>query len=183
MSKVFVELSMSLDGFVNDVNGSVEALYPDLGELRNSEMLQEAMDKTGAVIMGRHSYEMANGDFTGYEYQVPLFIVTHEVPKTVFKGENGQLSFNFVTDGIVSAVRQAKAAAGDKDVTLVGGPDIIQQLLKAGLMDELQLGIMPVFLGSGLRLFEEITDGVKLEKVKLIESPGGRTDIYFHIVR
>ena len=184
MGKVVGGMTISLDGFVNDRNGSVAALYPDLGELGQTDMLQEAIKKTGAVIMGRYTYEMANGDFTGYEYQVPLFIVTHQAPTRVFKGENGKLSFHFVTDGIESAVRQAKAAAGDKDVTVVGGPNLIQQLVEAGLIDELEIGIMPVLLGDGSRLFDQLsTQSVQLEKVKLVETAGGRTDIFFRVLK
>ncbi len=184
MGKVTGGMTISLDGFVNDRNGSVGALYPDLGELANAEALREAMIATGAVVMGRHTYDMANGDFTGYEYQVTLFVVTHDVPATVAKGENGKLKFVFVTEGFESAVKQAKAAAGDKDVTIVGGASAIQQCLKEGLIDELQIGVMPVLFGEGLRLFEDLADSnIKLEKTKLIESPAGRTDIYFRVLK
>ncbi len=184
MGKVTGGMTMSLDGFVNDRNGSVAALYPDLGELANAEALMEAIKATGAVVMGRHSYDMANGDFTGYEYQVTLFVVTHDVPATVAKGENGKLKFVFVTDGFESAIKQAKAAAGDKEVTIVGGASAVQHCLKDGLIDELQIGVMPVLLGEGLHLFDNLADAnIKLEKVKLIESPAGRTDIYFRVVK
>ena len=111
MTKVIGGMNMSLDGFVNDRNGSVSRLYPDMQAMVESEVLQEAMRTTGAVLMGRHSYDMGNGDFTGYEFQVPLFVVTHNAPDQVAKGENDKLSFTFVTDGIESAVNQAKAAA------------------------------------------------------------------------
>ena len=184
MGKVVGGMTMSLDGFVNDRNGSVGALYPDLGELAETDMLQESMQKTGAVVMGRHAYEMANGDFTGYEYQVPIFVVTHEVPQKVAKGENGKLKFNFITDGVESAMKQAKAAAGEKDVTVIGGAKTIQECLKAGLLDELEIGIMPVLLGDGLRLFEHLSaQQIQLEKIKLIESPAGRADIFFRVVK
>ncbi len=184
MGKVTGGMTISLDGFVNDKNGSVAALYPDLGALADAEALQEAMKATGAVVMGRHSYDMANGDFTGYEYQVPIFVVTHDIPKKVAQGENGKLKFHFVTDGFESAVKQAKAAAGDRDVTMIGGASAVQQCLKAGLIDELQIGVMPVLLGNGLRLFENLENAnIKLEKTKLIESPAGRTDIYFRVVK
>ena len=184
MGKVVGGMTISLDGFVNDRNGSVGALYPDLGELAQTDMLKEALRMTGAVVMGRYSYEMANGDFTGYEYQVPLFVVIHEAPERVAKGENENLKFNFVTDGVESAFKQAKAAAGDKDVTVVGGANIMQQALKAGLVDELQIGIMPILLGDGLRLFDHLSsEQIKLEKIKLIESAGGRTDIYFRVLK
>src|SRR5882724_8517769 len=108
MGKVVGGMTMSLDGFVNDRNGSVGALYPDLGELAQTDMLQESMQSTGAVVMGRHAYDMANGDFTGYEYQAPIFVITHAAPPTVAKGENEKLKFNFVLDGVENAVAKAK---------------------------------------------------------------------------
>ncbi len=184
MGKVVGGMTMSLDGFVNDRNGSVGALYPDLAELGQTDMLQEAIQNTGAVVMGRYTYEMANGDFTGYEYQVPIFVVVHEAPPKAAKGENEKLKFNFVTDGVESTFKQAKAAAGSKDVTLVGGANIIQACLKAGLLDELQIGIMPVILGEGLPLFDHLSaHQIKLEKTQLIESPAGRTDIFFRVIK
>ena len=184
MGKVVGGMTMSLDGYVNDRDGSVGALYPDLGELDATDMLQESIRNTGAVVMGRHSYDMANGDFTGYEYQVPIFVITHEAPKKAAKGENDKLKFNFVTEGVKSAYEQAKAAARGKDVTVIGGANIIQRSLMAGLIDELQIGIMPVLLGSGLRLFDHLAKSqIKLEKIRLIESAGGRSDIYFRVVK
>ncbi|MEO8609447.1 MAG: dihydrofolate reductase family protein [Chloroflexota bacterium] len=183
MAKVMVGMTMSLDGFVQDQNGSVGRLYPDLADLRTSELLQDAMKATGAVAMGRQTYDMAQGDFTGYEYQVPIFVLTHEAPKTVAKGENDKLKFSFVTDGIESVIQKAKAAAGSKDVTVVGGANFVQELLKAGLVDQLEVGIIPVFFGSGLRFFENLADEqVKLEKVKVIET-GARTDLIFRVVK
>jgi dihydrofolate reductase len=92
------------------------------------------------------------------------------------------LTFTFVTEGIESAIRQAQAAAGDKDVTVVGGASTFQQCLKAGLVDELQLDIMPVLLCKGLRLFEHLEDlqPLELEKVKVVES-SMRTYLGFHM--
>ena len=81
-------------------------------------------------------------DFTGYEFQVPIFVVTHRPPKAVAKGENGKLSFEFVGD-VDSAVQKAKKTAGSKDVTVVGGASIAQQCITSGLADELQIGIVP----------------------------------------
>src|SRR5512134_3586317 len=126
-------MTISLDGFVNDRNGSVSRLYPDLAALGETESLQEAIKTTGAVVMGRHAYDMAQGNFTGYEFQVPIFVVTHHVPETAAKGENDQLKFHFVTDGFESAIEQAKAAAGDKNVTLIGGANAAQQCIRTGL--------------------------------------------------
>lgn len=178
MGKVIGGMTLSLDGFVNDRNGSVSRLYPDLEALRETEFLQESMKNTGAVVMGRHAYDMANGDLTGYEYQVPIFVLTHHAPEHPPKGQNENLTVTFVTDGIKSAVEKAKAAAGNKDVTVIGGANTIQQCIKAGLLDELEIGIMPVMLGEGLRLFEHLEE-CALEKIKVMESPGGRIDISY----
>jgi dihydrofolate reductase len=182
MAKVIGGMAMSLDGFVNDRDGSVERLYADFEALRESEVMQQSMATTGAVIMGRRSYEMGQGDYTGYEYQVPIFVVTHEAPNTVAKGENDQLSFTFVTDGVESAVAQARAAAGDRNVTVVGGADTVQQLLRAGLLDELEVSIVPVLLGEGLRLFEHLGETIELEQKGIIETPG-RIDLTYRVVK
>lgn len=99
MAKVIVGMTTSLDGFVNDRNGSVERLYPDLEALRKTEFLREVIGYTSAVVMGRRAYDMANGDFTGYEFQVPIFVVTHRPPKEVPQGQNKNLSVTFVTEG------------------------------------------------------------------------------------
>lgn len=116
MAKVTGGMAMSLDGFVTDRNGSVGALYPDMDAMHKLDYMQEAMRDTGAVIMGRHTYDMSSGDFTDYEFQVPLHVVTHHAPEKRAKGENGKLSLVFVTDGVESAVQKAKAAAGDDKI-------------------------------------------------------------------
>src|SRR5262245_46153702 len=139
MGQVIVGMTMSLDGYINDQNGSVSRLYPDMYALRETEEMQEAMRTTGAVVMGRRTYDMANGDFTDYEFQTPIFVVTNHPPEKAAKGENENLKFIFVTDGIESAIAQAKAAAGDKNVVVVGGASTIQQIIKAGLADTLEL--------------------------------------------
>ena len=181
MAKVIGGMTISLDGFINDRTGSVERLYPDLAELRESEMLKESMRNTGAVVMGRRAYDMAQGDLTGYEYQVPIFVLTNQPPAQPPKGQNESLTVHFVSDGIESAIQQAKAAAGEKDITIVGGASTSQQLLKAGLLDELQIGIMPVLLGEGQRLFEALgIEPVELEKIRVFES-GQRVDLLYRI--
>jgi dihydrofolate reductase len=158
MSKVVLGMTISLDGFVNDRSGSVAALYTDLADWRETDLGKESIQNTGAVVMGRNSYAMSEDPdwFAGnYEYQVPIFVLTHEPPGKHPK-ETDQLTFTFVTDGIESAVRQAKAAAGDKEVNIIGAASTAQQCLKAGLADELHVDIMPVFLGGGLRPFEDL---------------------------
>ena len=177
---------MSLDGFINDRNGSVAALYPDLDTWRYSEPGQESIQNTGAVLMGRNSFAMAADPDSladDYEYQVPIFVLTHQSPKKHPK-ENNQLTFTFVTDGIESAIRQAKAAAGDRDVTVIGAPNTAQQCLRARLADELHIDIMPLLLGGGQRFFESTNEEqIRLERLKVIELPSGRTHLRFRIVR
>ncbi|RPI98778.1 MAG: dihydrofolate reductase, partial [Chloroflexi bacterium] len=174
---------LSLDGFASDPHGDLIQLYPDLRELRNTEMLQEEIRTTGAVVMGRHSYNMGDPDSfaDNYEYQVPIFVLTHHVPEKKPK-EAQALTVTFVTDGVESAVAQAKAAAGDRNVILIGA-STNQQCINAGLCDELHIGIMPVLLGDGLRLFEHIDlTRIRLEKFRVFES-GQRTDIWFRVIR
>jgi dihydrofolate reductase len=183
MAKVVAGMVMSLDGFVQDREGSVARLYPDFAAMRESEALQEAIATTGAVVMGRRSYEMAQGDFTGYEFQVPIFVVTHSAPGRVAKGENGRLSFTFVTDGIASAINRAQAAAGEQDVTIIGGANTIQQCLNAGLVDELRVDVCPVLLGAGLRLFEHLAvQRIHLEQISAQAGPV-TIDLRFRVVK
>lgn len=177
-------MTMSLDGFINDSNGSAESLNPDFPELLESPLLKQQIQNTGAVIMGRGVYEMAD-PFTwvndDYEFQVPIFILTHISPEKYPKG-NEQLSLTFVTDGVESAISQAKKAAGDKDVLIIGGAKTIQQCLNSGLCHELQVDIMPSLLGSGLRLFENIdASKIKLERISVEEVAHFRTTITFKI--
>jgi dihydrofolate reductase len=161
MGNVVLGMTMSLDGFINDQHGSVARLYPDLDELRNTEPLQESIRTTGAVVMGWNAFAMAEDpdSYAGnYEFQVPIFVLTHEPPKKQPK-ETEDLTFTFVTDGIESAIKQAKAAAGGQDVTIIGGASVAQQAINAWVVDELQIDIMPVLLSDGLRFFEDIHMG------------------------
>lgn len=177
---------MSLDGFINDRNGSVEALYPDLADWRETELGRESIQDTGAVVMGRNSFAMAEDPdllAENYEYQVPIFVLTHQPPKKKPK-ETDQLTFTFVTDGLESAVQQAKRAAGNKDVNIIGAANTAQQCLQACLADELHVDIMPVLLCGGLRLFENISaENIQLEKIKVVELPAGRTHLRFRFVK
>ena len=185
MSNVIVGMTVSLDGFIQDRHGSVGALYPDLATLRTTVPMQEAIHNTGAVVMGWNAFAIAKDPdlYAGnYEFQVPIFVLTHSVPHRHPK-ETDQLSFTFVTDGIERVVQQAKAAAGPKDVTVIGGATTVQQCLNAGIVDELHLDMMPVLLGSGRRLFESIaTDQIRLERTNVVALPAGRTHLRFRLV-
>lgn len=185
MGKVIVGMAVSLDGFVNDSEGSVDKLYSDFEELHNVPSFQQMIKDTGAVIMGRNVYEMADPFSWAndeYEFQTPIFVLTHTPPDKYPKG-NGKLSFTFVTDGIESAVAKAKKAAGKKDIQVIGA-NTIQQCLNARLCDELQIDIMPVLIGKGRKLFENIdTDKIKLERIKTEEATSMRTSLTFKVVK
>lgn len=183
MGNVIIGATLSLDGFMNDRHGDVGRLYPDFAALHETEMLREEIRTTGAVVMGRRSYDMAQGDLTGYEYQVPIFVLTHHIPEQQARGLNEQLTLTFVTDGIESALGKARAAAGDKHVMVVGGANTAQQCLQAGLVDEIHIGIVPVFLGQGLRFFDAlVNEETKLERIRIFESPT-RTDLWFRVLK
>lgn len=181
MGKVMAGMTMSLDGFMNaeSVNGDFELLL-------QAPSFKEMLENTGAVIMGRNVYEMAdpflwiNDD---YEFQCPLFIMTHNPPEKYPEG-NEKLSVNFVTDGIESAIKKAKVAAGDKMVQIIGGAVVIQQALNSGLVDEFGVDIMPVLLGDGLRLLENLdTDKIKLERISVSETTPMRTSIMYKVAK
>jgi dihydrofolate reductase len=176
MGKVILGVTISLDGFAEDINGSVGKLYPDLDALRETEVLKQSILSTGSVVMSKKEFTMADDPdwFAGnYEYQVPIFVFTDEAPEKRPK-ETGKITFTFVTDGIESAIRQAKSAAGDKDVTIIGSAGTTQESLRTGLADELHVDIIPVFLKAGFRPFEGLDDRVfDLERVKSVELAGG----------
>ena len=184
MSRVIVGMTISLDGFVADESGSAARLYPDLEALRGTDFMDGIVEETGSVVMGKRAFEMGDPDsFVGnYEFQVPIFVLTHEPPEVMPK-QDERLTFTFVTDGVESAIEQAKVAAADKAVQVVGGVDVAQQLLTAGLADELHLDVMPVLLGAGLRFFPSSGLGqVRLEKIG-VQEVGARTSLRFRIAR
>jgi len=182
MASVIAGTAMSLDGFNADPNGGVELLYSDFTDLLGSSYMTSTIAQTGAVIMGRKTFAMGDPDsYVGaYEFQVPIFVVTHHPPRIASK-QDARLTFTFVSDGVESAVAQAKAAAGDKAVQVVGSASVIRQLLAAGLVDELHIDIMPVLLGDGLRLFETLDPTrVRLHKQEVLEV-GARTCLRFRV--
>ncbi|MGH3036838.1 MAG: dihydrofolate reductase family protein [Gaiellaceae bacterium] len=183
MARVIVGMTTSLDGFVADASGSASRLYPDLAGLQGTVYMNEAIEETGAVLMGKRTFEMGDPDsYVGsYEFQVPIVVLTHEPPQVAPK-QDEQLTFTFVTDGLAAAVAQATDAAGDKAVQVVGGVDVSRQLLRAGLADELRLDLMPVLLGAGLRFFEDgdLEHHVRLENIGVREV-GARTSLRFRV--
>jgi dihydrofolate reductase len=215
MTKLTVDISMSLDGFIAGPDPSLDQPLGEGGDRLhewalglkawrerhglsggdtnpNDGVMEEALANTGATIMGRRMYSGGAGSWQddprsdgwwGDEppFRQPVFILTHHAREPVTK--EGGTTFNFVTDGIEAALDQARAAAGDKNVLVAGGADAVQQYLKAGLLDELQIHLIPVFLGSGVRLFDGLgTDQIQLEGIRVIESPGV-THIKFRVVK
>jgi dihydrofolate reductase len=179
MANVVAGMTVSVDGFVADRDGSSDVLYPDLEALHGTPYMDAMIAETGAVVMGRRAFEMADDPdwFVGnYEFQVPIFVLTHHPPATT-PAQDEHLTFTFVTDGVESAIRQAKLAAGDRNVTVVGGADTTRQVVTAHLADELRLDVMPIMLGDGLRLFEGTPVQV-LEKIA-VEEIGARTSLRF----
>ncbi|MER7803086.1 dihydrofolate reductase family protein [Streptomyces parvulus] len=141
-------------------------------ENRDSELVREWFDATGAVVMGRTMYDLGE-EFWGDNppFRTPVFVLTHRPRPTLVK--EGGTTFHFVTEGIHSALERARAAAGHRNVDIGGGADTVRQYLAAGLVDELQLHVVPVLLGGGLRLFEGLGDAGRrdLEQVGAVETP------------
>jgi len=184
MGRVILGVSISLDGYAEDIRESVGALYPDLDILRVTEFMAESIQTTGAVVMSKKEYEMAEDPdlyADGYEYQVPIFVFTDKAPEKHPK-ETDQLSFTFVTNGVEEAIIQAKAAAGVKDVNIIGSAVTTPLCLNTRLVDELQIDIIPIFLKAGYRPFESIENvDIKLERSLVLELPAGRTHIRYII--
>ena len=211
MSSVTCQISISLDGFVAGPNQSTENPIGEGGERlhewafatdtwreqhgsgggeRNAdaEVAEEVVQDVGAYIMGRKMFGGGDGPWDetwrGWwgedpPFHVPVFVLTHH-PRKPLPTEGGT-TFTFVTDGIESALEQARTAAGDKDVMIAGGASAVQQYLAAGLLDELYLHIVPILLGAGERLLEGVGDP-RLEPVKVIASPAA-THVKYRVVR
>ncbi|HEX3832694.1 MAG TPA: dihydrofolate reductase family protein [Solirubrobacteraceae bacterium] len=163
------------------------------GEVNESTpIFEESCENIGAGVMGRNMFGPVRGGAWGDEqwtgwwgddppYHYSVFILTH-YPRDPVEMEGGA-TFNFVTDGIESALEQATKAAGGKDVRLWGGGNIAQQYLAAGLLDELELHVVPVLLGDGARLFDNLGDAeVRLAQVRSVEAPGV-THLKYRVVR
>lgn len=147
----------------------------------DADVMSEALGKAGATIMGRRMFSGGGGPWAedpnpdawwGEDppFHHPVFVLTHHEREPVSK--SGGTTFTFVTGGIRAALEQAIDAAGQKDVAIAGGANVIQQYLNAGLVDELQIHIAPVLLGGGVRLFEDVEKApVVLEYARMVESP------------
>jgi dihydrofolate reductase len=202
MSKVRVHISMSLDGYVAGPNQSEQNPLGEGGEQLHdwvtrlkawrelhgmeggednvsSAIVQEEKDNVGAEIMGRGMFGPPEGgpwveSWHGWwgedpPFHKPVFVVTHHEREPLRLSDT---TYSFVTDGIESALAQAREAAGDKDVFIGGGASIINQYLAAGLVDEIELHVVPLVLGSGARLLEGVGPEIKLEQLRAVEAPG-----------
>jgi dihydrofolate reductase len=169
MSKVVALMSMSLDGYVADASDGVDEVFDWYfsGDVEvptptseftfrvsppSAEHLRSLMAETGAMLTGRRTFERADGWGGRHPFDVPAFVVTHQVPEGWPRPGS---TVQFVTDGIESAVARAKAAAGPKSVG-VHGAQTIQQCLDAGLLDEIHVDLAAVLLGEGVRLFDDL---------------------------
>lgn len=192
MGKVTFNMTMSLDGFVAGPNDSPENGLGDGGEglfnwyfggdteillsegtpplkvsKQSADILQSAIKTYGAGVWGRKTFDIAHA-WGGNPPGSPAFIVTHNVPQEWVKEGS---PFIFVTDGVESAIHQAKQAAGDKDVVICTA-NILQQALKAGLVDEIHVEVSPILIGGGVSLFDRLGTGpINLECIRAIQEP------------
>jgi dihydrofolate reductase len=189
MSRVMTSMSMSLDGFVTGPDDSRENPFGKGGDVLHDwlfknksdedvAILTEMINDNGAVVMGRWSFDKCvdvwgpNGPVDGG----PCFVVTHNAPT-----ESYPSGYKFVTDGVASAIEQAKAAAGDKVVGLHGAT-MPQQALELGLLDEIHIAVVPVLLGGGTRMFDHLGGAITLERTRVVDSPGA-THLFYKVVR
>jgi dihydrofolate reductase len=191
MALVICDMSISLDGYVTGPNDSRENPFGDGAEMLHDWMfgaatdedraiLQEMVDGADAVVMGRKSFDKNEGD-GGWGYGGPLgdtpcFVVTHNKPTTSYPSV-----YTFVTDGVVSAIEQAKNAAGDRVVGLHGAT-VMQQALPLGLVDEIRVHVIPVLLGGGTPLFGTLDSPITLERTQALVTPAA-THIGFRVAR
>jgi dihydrofolate reductase len=142
----------------------------------DKELLDDAFGRVGAIVGGRNTYEAAEAWGGHNPFGVPFFIVTHRLENTP-----AGAGFTFV-NGLDEAIARAREAAGDKDVFVMGGADVIRQALRAGYVEELSISIAPVVLGGGKRLFDGFDETMSLEHVRLLQSPFA-THITYRVVR
>jgi dihydrofolate reductase len=202
---VTADMAISLDGYVagtdvrvdNPGGYGAEPLFEWIHDLasrrerqgmtggrenRDSELMREWFDATGAVVMGRMMYDTGE-EFWGADppFRTPVFVLTHRPRPTLVK--EGGTTFTFVTDGIHSALARARAAAGDRNVDIAGGADTVRQCLREGFIDELQLHVVPVLLGDGLRLFEDLGAVRRdLRPIRVVDTPLA-THLKYRVVR
>jgi dihydrofolate reductase len=217
MGKVFVDISMSLDGFIAGPNQTLDQPLGEGGDRlhewafglkafrerhgmaggesnADSAVVEETLQGTAATVMGRRMFSGGQGPWAGDgnadgwwgddpPFHHPVFVLTSHPRDPVAK--QGGTTFVFVTEGIEAALDQARGAAGEGGVAVAGGADVVQQYLHAGLLDELQVHVVPVLLGDGVRLFGagSADAPVALERTRALESPSGVTHLRYRVVR
>ena len=202
MSRVRIHISVSADGYVagpdqredNPLGEAGERLHDWIVALRawraphgleggevnaSNAVVEELQANIGAEIMGRGKFGGGPGPWgedpwRGWwgedpPFHMPVFVLTHHQREPLTLSDT---TFTFVTDGIEAALEQARAAAGEKDILIGGGADVINQYLAAGHVDELELHVVPLLLGGGARLFEGIGPTLELEQIRVVEAPG-----------
>jgi dihydrofolate reductase len=190
MAKVVADQSVSLDGFsaginVREGNGmgdNGELLHAWIGYKGFDQFRDEQFEGVGAAIIGRTMFDVGVepwGD--NPPFHMPVFVLTHRARQPLIK--EGGTTYFFITEGIENVLQQARSAAGNKDVIIIGGADIIQQFMNAGLVDELRLHLAHVLLGDGTRFWNPSNAGtVEMERIRLVETPGA-THFTFNVKR
>ena len=191
MALVISDMSISLDGYVTGPNDSRENPFGEGAEMLHDwifdaatdddrAVLQATLDDVGAIVMGRTSFDKNEGDGgwgdAGPVGDTPCFVVTHTKPTA-----SHPPVFTFITDGVVSAIEQAKSAAGDKGVALFGAT-IMQQALPLGLVDEIRVHVIPVLLGGGTPLFGTLDASINLERIEA-RATRAATHIAFRVIQ
>jgi dihydrofolate reductase len=191
VGKVYVDITMSMDGFIAGPNDGPELGLGEGGERlhewiyglaswrephgleggernEDSELLDEATQRSGAVIVGRRMFDNAQGWGESPPFHKPVFVLTHETKEP--DEREGGTTFTFV-EGVENALEQARAAAGERDVAVGGGAQTIQQFLRAGLLDEMQVHVAPLLLGGGVRLFDDLDGPREVSDLQARASP------------
>jgi dihydrofolate reductase len=193
MGHVFADMTMSLDGFVAAPGIDVERPFGDGGERLHRWLFAESSDpadrqagedmftSTGAFLIGRRTFDVGIGTWgNDGAFGKPCFVVTTRPREKLVKGPT---TFTFVADGIAGALEQAKAAAGEENVCVMGGASLARQYLTAGLIDEINIHLMPVIFGAGTRLFDDIGAAkIELDRTSVTESPHA-THLRFRVCR
>lgn len=195
MGKVISGHTMSLDGFIAGPNDDIRRLFkwyssgdtafPVPGtdmvfkvSQTSANVMSELWASIGAVVTGRRDFDVSNAWGGTPPYGWPTFIVTHNPPQEWVKPGS---PFTFVTDGVASALEQAQRVAGDKHI-VVGGTTIVQQCLKAGLLDEIHIDLASMLLGDGIRLFDDLDTPIELEITQVVKATDV-THLTFRVVK
>jgi len=193
MGKTHCDISMSLDGFITGPDARAgNPLGDDDGRLHDwmfamatdedAKVLDETYARTGAILMGRRMFDVGVEPWGDPPpFQRPVFVLTHEERDPM--PMQGGTTYHFVTDGVDAAHELATAAAGERDVGIWGGAGVMRQYLRAGLLDELQIHLVPILLGEGVRLFEELRrERIELKCIRTIETTAA-THLRFQVLR